>query len=267
MYVKLNNDEEFIPAIMPEGGKFGTIEIIEQPLVLKGIKFYDSIKKIINEDEIIFQYGENITFNINTKKLNFKFQGTISEVINDMSFVLMLINITENDCKNLGSFIEDKINIIKEFQKNLKKINIILNDKFRPFRDIDYSNMKHFNNLINNDKDTIKNINVSSLYSIKLCGKNIVLLLNRDKEGIKVYNFFDNISKKLTITVKRKRQYIRICPYSLLIEKINFEDILNYNKKSVSLSIEDCENNDINNQYMNLLVLMLINSYDKTGNE
>lgn len=267
MYVKLNNDEGLVPAIMPEGGIIGAVQIIEQPLILKGIKFYDSIKKIINEDEIIFQYGENITFNMNTKKLDFKFQGTIDEMINDMSFVLMLINITENDCKHLCDSLEDKINIIKEFKKNLKKINIILNDKFPPFRDVDYSNMKHFNNLINNDKNTIKNIDISRLYAIKLCGKNILLLLNRDKEGITVYNFFDDISKKMTITIKKKRQYIRICPYSLLIEKLNFEDILNYNKKSVSLSIDDCENNDINNQYMNLLVLMLINSYDKTKNE
>ena len=118
----------------------------------------------------------------------------------------MLINITENDCKHLSASLKDKINTIKKFQKNLKKINITLNDKFPPFRDIDYSNMKHFNNLINNDKDTIKNIDISRLYAIKLCGKNIVLLLNRNKEGIIVYNFFDDISKKMTITIKRKKQ-------------------------------------------------------------
>lgn len=267
MYVKLNNDEGLIPAIMPEGGKIGAIELINKPIILRGIKFYDSFKRIIEEDAILYQYGENIIFNTNTNKIDFKFQGTINEIINDLKFALMIIKITENDCQELSIVLKNKLDIIKRFQYNLKKINIILNNKFPPFKDIDYSNMEHFNNLINNDNETIKKIEISRLYVIKLCGKNILLLLNKNKESITVYNYFDNISKKVTITVKKKKQYIRICPYSLLIDTLNFEDILNYNKDSVSLSIKDCENNDINREYMNLLALSLINSYDRTKNE
>lgn len=108
MYVKLNDDEGLIPAIMPEGGKIGAIELINKPIILRGIKFYDSFKRIIEEDAILYQYGENIIFNTNTKKFEFKFQGTINEIINDIKFVLMIINITENDCQEL-SIVKDTL--------------------------------------------------------------------------------------------------------------------------------------------------------------
>lgn len=267
IYVKLNDNEGLVPAIMPKGGKIGAIEIINTPIVLKGIKFYDYVKRIIEEDAILYQYGENILLNADTGKINFKFQGTINKIINDMKFILMILEITENNYEKLTVTLKKKLHIIEKFKDNLKKINIVLEDKFLPFRSNDYLNMEHFNKLMENDRETIKKIDASGLHLIKICGKTLVLFLNRGKKEIKVYNFFDNISHKFVFMEKSEKEYIKICPYSLLIDALNFEDILNYNKSSVSTSIEYCENNDINRECMNLLALSCINSYDKTKKE
>lgn len=267
IYVKLNNDEGFIPAIMSKGGKIGAVGIINEPIIIKGIKFYDYVKKIIEEDTILYQYGENVIYNTNARKFDFKFQGSIDEIINDFKFALMIMEITGKKSKKLFSILETKLNVIEEFQNNLKKINIILKNKFTPFKNIDYINMRYFNDIIKNDKEIIKKIDASRLYVIKLCNKNIVLFLEKEEKRIRIYNFFDNISLKFVITVKNNDEYISICPYSLLIDTLNFEDILNFDKSSVSISVQNCENNDVNREYMNLLALSFINSYDKTKEE
>lgn len=100
LYVKLNEDEGLIPAIMPQGARFGSIDIIKQPVVIQGVKYYDYIKKIIEDEEILYQYDENVTFNSNKNLINFKFRGSITELINDMSFAIALTKLTKNGLKH-----------------------------------------------------------------------------------------------------------------------------------------------------------------------
>lgn len=268
LYACLNKEEGFIPIELPKDAKIGAVTVIEKPIIINGKKYYDNYKSIIGEQEVIYQFGENVRYNLETKTLNFKFKGTILEQINDMEFALEIMQREKKD-----SYIEkynklrNTLEIIKKFNLNLKKLNINVNNEFNVFSTKDYNSMLILDDLLSNSETVLNKIKLTGIYTIDIQDKSIILFIEKNGEKITVYNFFDNFSSKFCIAEFVNEKYVRVCPYVLLNDSYKFSNILNFDYESVFNSLELSDNRDELIEGMNEMLLSFISSYDDTNNE
>ena len=152
----------------------------------------------------------------------------------------------------------------------MKKFGIDIKQNLRALRNEDYKNINYFFNIIRNEKEVLKRFSQPTLYSLKLCGKEILFVINLDNENknknkLIVQNFFDEqIEGKIVLGYEG--QYYKITPY-IWLKNINIENVLNYDRNIVEKSINKCILNDIIADNFNQLLLSYILAYDRTKDE
>ncbi len=229
--------------------------------------------------------GKGIVFNLDSRKINFNFQGTLQDRITDMEFFIDLIKnktVTINGATlNLPAYKEDINEENKVIEDYIKKINDlkVLRDKFLELKidfkeDIDKLDKQSRNNLLlfkkifcDNIVPTNLNIQQSGVHFIKIGNCSIAVLAQKNKnEELRIYNYFGELKDIISIVIVREGEnpsaQNRTSPYFVM----NSEDILkysNFNPEIVFNSLEVIQNFESQSEYINAFMLELLKAYDK----
>ena len=266
LYVKIHEDEGFIPAILGSGGKMSTVEKVNNPIILNGTKYYDKYKVVTSEEERYIVIDETITIKKGT--IHFTLEGNIEKKIKDMRFAVEFLKTYGINAKEDIEKLQVSIEVLEKFNGLLQKLGIHIKDRLPALTDEDYKNISYFFRIMENEKNMVKIFSEPTVFPIKLCGKEIILIANIDNENknqLVVWNYFDN-KLEGKIVLGYKGQYYKVTPYIWLKDK-KIEKILNYDKNIVENSIKDCMINDIIADNLNQLLLSYILAYDKTKDE
>lgn len=266
LYIKKDEEQGLIPAILPDGSKIGSVNVINEPVIINGKKFFEKYEVIVGENELIYKFGNSIEFNMRTHTMNFTFKGSLSSRINDMEFALEIINLTGKNRKDAQK-IKNSIEILKKFKTNMENLKINIACNLETFSAKDYDSMDFINKLMDNDKTANSLVKSTGLYYVDIQGRKVVLFIHKEKGKINVYNFFGENIKKYRFAEFINGKYEIISPYILLPDNLNFENIINFDSKSVKESINITENRDESRELLNELMLAFIKSYDNTDNE
>lgn len=266
MYVKLNEDEGLIPALLPKNGKLAYIREVHKEIIINGKKYYNSYKQIIEDEKRLLKYGNGIIYNVEEHRFNFEFKGTIDEQINDMEFSIAILKEYKLEKEEVFLNIQKRLNKINEFKENLKRLNIDLKECFSSFNASDFENMNYLNRMLNKKSEVVERFDKSTLFEIKINSKTILLYVHKLKNTIEVYNFFGGLYNKIAIFSKINGKFYRVSEYALLTNS-KIEDYINYDEKKIKISIKESENNEPNLLNLNLLLLTYISAYDRTKNE
>ena len=240
-------------------------------------EYYQQIVAIKNKNERYILCGKSIKIDFDNKKVSFKVQGNVYERINDINFIIDLLEHEELCMNNEKIAIPLKIDkafkveYISTLKADLSKL-IKIRDVFEKFginfkKDIDKLDKRSLNRLDGfiklNDGVPMENIKKSNMYWIDISDIRIAFLVIIDKNGkLNVYNHFGDLSNLIRFFyINRDNQQVTISPYINLTAEnlISFSNInIDVMKKTFEAefySDETCER-------YNLWMLEVIKAYD-----
>lgn len=233
--------------------------------------------------------GKGIVFDLNIRKINFNFKGTLQDRITDMEFFVDLIknrSVTINgatlDLPKYKNDENEEKRLIEEYNKKINDLKI-LRDKFLELNidfkeDIDKLDKQSRNNLFlfkkifcDNIVPTNLNIQQGRISFIKIGNCNIAILAQKNEnEELKIYNYFSELKDIINIVIVKKGERPsrknRTNPYFVM----SSEDILkfsNFNAEIVFNSLNVIQNFESQSEYINAFMLELLKAYDKDNND
>lgn len=260
--------------------KLQNIERMEKNNVKVSIndkEYYQQTVAIKNKNERYVLCGKSIKIDFDNKKVSFKVQGNVYERINDINFIIDLLEHEELCVNNEKIAIPLKIDkdfkaeYISTLKVDLSKL-IKIRDVFEKFginfkKDIDKLDKRSLNRLDGfiklNDGVLMENIKKSNMYWIDISDIRIAFLVIIDKNGkLNIYNHFGDLSNLIRVFyINRDNQQVTISPYINLTAEnlISFSNInIDVMKKTFEAefySDETCER-------YNLWMLEVIKAYD-----
>lgn len=279
------NDELKTTVALPKGDFVMIQNEINKPIKIKNKVHYSSYLLTRQKYNEIITIGKGIFLNLQTRKINFKFQGTLQERITDMEFFIDLITnktLTINGVTlNFPEYKDDEIeknNIISEFNQKINKLKILQN-KFKEmnidFReDIDKldeqdrKNLFLFKNLFC-DNIVPRDLKVKQMgvNFIKIGNCSIAIFVQKDKENkLKVYNYFQDLKDVVSVAIvpDNEKPSIdnRTSPY-LIMKAKDMLRFSNFNAEIIFNSFDIIQNFDKQSSYINGFMLELLTAYDE----
>lgn len=190
----LNNDvysyaylnDNISKVALPKGDMVIISNIVNENIKVEDTIYYNKYEVQRTKNGEYINIGKGITFNLNTKKINFNFKGSLEDRITDIEFFLALINYKKISINGIildfppyKEDIKEINNIIKEWEKRLTNLKLIkstfekFNINFTPdiakLEDKDKNNLFMFIDTFGKNKP-LKNKNIikTGLYNIKI---------------------------------------------------------------------------------------------------
>lgn len=283
-YAILNDELKTIVAL-PKGDFVAIQNKIERNIQIKDKIYYTSYILTRQKDHETITIGKGIVFNLESRKINFSFQGTLQDRITDMEFFIDLIKnktVTINGATlNLPEYkkdINEKNKLIEEYSKKINDLKM-LRDKFLELKidfkeDIDKLDKQSKNNLLLFKKifcdrivPTNLNIQQSGVHFIRIGNCYIAVLAQKNKnEELKIYNYFEELKDIISVVIAKEGEKPstenRTSPYFVM----SSEDILkfsNFDSEVVFNSLNVIQNFENQSDYINAFMLELLKAYDK----
>lgn len=278
-------DELKTMVALPKGDFVMVQEKIEKSVEIKDKLYYSSYTLTRQKEHETITMGKGIVFDLDIRKINFNFQGTLQDRITDMEFFIDLIKnktVTINGATlNLPEYKEDineENKLIEDYSKKINDLKV-LRDKFLELKidfkeDIDKLDKQSRNNLLlfkkifcDNIVPTNLNIQQSGVHFIKIGNCSIAVLAQKNKnEELRIYNYFAELKDIISIVIAKEGEKPstenRTSPYFVM----SAEDILkfsNFNAEVVFDSINIIQNFENQSDYINAFMLELLKAYDK----
>lgn len=278
-------DELKTMVALPKGDFVMVQEKIEKSVEIKDKLYYSSYTLTRQKEHETITMGKGIVFDLDIRKINFNFQGTLQDRITDMEFFIDLIKnktVTINGATlNLPEYKEDineENKLIEDYSKKINDLKV-LRDKFLELKidfkeDIDKLDKQSRNNLLlfkkifcDNIVPTNLNIQQSGVHFIKIGNCSIAVLAQKNKnEELRIYNYFAELKDIISIVIAKEGEKPstenRTSPYFVM----SAEDILkfsNFNAEVVFDSINVIQNFENQSDYINAFMLELLKAYDK----
>lgn len=279
------NDELKTMVALPKGDFVAIQNKIEKNIQIKEKIYYTSYMLTRQKDYETITMGKGIVFNLESRKINFSFQGTLQDRITDMEFFIDLIKnktVTINGATlNLPEYkkdINEKNKLIEDYSKKVNDLKM-LRDKFLELKidfkeDIDKLDKQSRNNLLLLKKifcdrivPTNLNIQQSGVHFIRIGNCYIAVLAQKSKnEELKIYNYFGELKDIISVVIAKEGEKTstenRTSPYFVM----SSEDILkfsNFNSEVVFNSLNVIQNFENQSDYINAFMLELLKAYDK----
>lgn len=246
---------------------------------VKGREYYNQITNVKDKNEEYILYGKSVKFYLSSNKVSFKIKGNVYERINDIEFILDLIENKELEIK--GKTIPFPVNTDQKSQEryisilkgDLIKLNRIKNS-FEKFdikfeKELDELTEKDLKNLDRfmklKDGILIDDIKDSNVYYIDIANVRIAFLITIDeKKNVNIYNYFSNLSDKMKVFYfDKNKQEVAISPYINLISK-NLTTFSNVNIEIMKKSFDHEPYSEETCERYNLWLLELIKAYDES---
>ena len=279
------NDELKTMVALPKGDFVAIQNKIERNIQIKEKIYYTSYMLTRQKDHETITMGKGIVFNLESRKINFSFQGTLQDRITDMEFFIDLIKnktVTINGATlNLPEYkkdINEKNKLIEDYSKKVNDLKM-LRDKFLELKidfkeDIDKLDKQSKNNLLLFKKifcdsivPTNLNIQQSGVHFIRIGNCYIAVLVQKNKdEELKIYNYFGELKDIISVVISKEGEKPsaenRTSPYFVM----SSEDILkfsNFNSEVIFNSLNVIQNFENQSDYINAFMLELLKAYDK----
>lgn len=240
---------------------------INQELIIKGKKYFDSFYEIHDRDEkISYSFGDNIIIDMESIHIK-QSEGNILERLNTLNFIFDNINLktikdNTNEMKKLNMLKSEK-ECIDKIIRVCEKFNIAKDEiKIANLSEQDYYYLDILDSTKNSSK-CIQKVDKYELRSIEFSNNNIVLLKITYDEIEEFYNYYAS-EFDMELSYKINNDIIMMSRF-LILEK---EALLckNFDKQVVTNSFTDINENyksNICNDY-NLFMLELIKAWDKS---
>lgn len=273
-------DELKTMVALPKGELVMVQEKIKKSVEIKDKLYYSSYTLTRQKEHETITMGKGIVFDLDIRKINFNFQGTLQDRITDMEFFIDLVKnktVTINGATlNLPAYKEDineENRIIEDYSKKIHDLKV-LRDKFLELKidfkeDIYKLDKQSRNNLLlfkkifcDNIVPTNLNIQQSGVHFIKIGNCSIAVLAQKNRnEELKVYNYFGELKDIISIVIAKEGEKPsaenRTSPYFVM----SSEDIIkfsNFNAEVAFNSINVIQNFENQSDYINGFVLELL---------
>lgn len=278
-------DELKTMVALPKGDFVMVQEKIEKSVEIKDKLYYSSYTLTRQKEHETITMGKGIVFDLDIRKINFNFQGTLQDRITDMEFFIDLIKnktVTINGATlNLPEYKEDineENKLIEDYSKKINDLKV-LRDKFLELKidfkeDIDKLDKQSRNNLLlfkkifcDNIVPTNLNIQQSGVHFIKIGNCSIAVLSQKNKnEELRIYNYFAELKDIISIVIAKEGEKPstenRTSPYFVMSAE-NILKFSNFNAEVVFDSINVIPNFENQSDYINAFMLELLKAYDK----
>lgn len=264
---------------LPKWTDITRFETTKASVKVKGKEYYNQITHIKDKNEEYVLYGKSVKFYISSNKVSFKIKGNVYEKINDIEFILNLLENKEIEIN--GKIIPFPINIDKKspemyvstLKADLIKLNRIKNlfEKFdiKFEKELDELNEKDLKNLDSfiklNDGILLYDIKDSNVYYIDIVNVRIAFFITIDEnKKVNIYNYFSDLRDKIKVFYfDKNKQEVSISPYINLIAK-NLTTVSNANIEIMKNSFEHEPYSEETCERYNLWLLELIKAYDES---
>ena len=282
VYVYANLDDELHSKIaLPKGNMVMVKTEIKRSIKINDRIYYNHYFVTRTKEKEIISIGKGINWNIEERKINFKFKGTLEERIKDMQFCKDLIEsgilsvndvdirLPINNQKNSKWFkrvLQDLVDL-KMIDKKLKEFNVKFESDIDELEEQDIKNLFMFMNIFCKDK-VPKSLHIKreGLNCIKIGKYNIAVWCQYEKEKLKFYNYFSDLKNVVRVMLVDDNEKPNIenttSPYLMLNEK-DLLEYSNFNDEVVRESfniIKDLKSQSI---YINRFMLNILKAYDK----
>lgn len=279
----------FYPDIPIDIVKYDRVErLIEKSISIKGKTHYPSYVLVYTKGEKYIQIGKSLRFNIDkTLQANYNLQGTLSEQITDMSFLLDFFQageVTLGDAtihQDPTKINQEVTTRLTEFQKHLLYLNNIkdvlnaLNVKEELV--IDYKNFKLeyrekisllIDVIIKGKRCTNKNLNDASpcFFGLQIFNIYIPIIFIKGQEN-EPDRFLNILEQDLTVSISCSNgNTYPISKYVLLTQNNYIEFPSQYYNQILSSFQDDIVKYPILADRLNYSLLDMLHAYDKTAN-
>lgn len=277
------DDELHSKVALPKGNFVMIKNEIKKAIKINDKIYYDSYFLSRTKDSEFITIGKAITINLNEKRINFKFKGTLLDRIKDMQFYIDLmlnksisinnvelklpINIKNDGTEEQIEIWQRKLENLKRLDSKLKEFNINFEKDIEQLKEQDRNNLLLFMDIFCKNKipKSIKSTR-TGLNCIKIDKYNIAVWCVQENEQLKFYNFFSDLKDIVKIVIVEEGEEPNIenitSPY-LMLEENDIIKYSNFNAKVVEKSFEIIKNIEKQSGYINQFILNLLQVYDK----
>jgi hypothetical protein len=283
----LNNDiysyaitQENEKIALPKLKEIVTFKETKQEVKIKDKIYYEKITSVKSRNNEYILLGKSTKFYMNKDKIDFKIQGNLRERINDIQFIIDLVESKFFDTSkgrinfpiNQNS---ESIKFIEGIKKDLKYL-IAINNIFAKFGiefnlDLDIlteNDYKNLNLLIN----IFNGIFPPSITETKLCNIKIAkykiafIVLKKENGEMVAYNYFDELDKIIRVFYFNERN--EQIPLSIYInmKKTDFLEFSNLNVEIIKKSFKNIDNSMPTIAKVTEFLLVVLNAYDVSNN-
>jgi len=259
-------------------------EHVRMVVSANGINFYSGYELIREKDMTITKIGKSFTITItannsNNAVIKFKLQGSLTKRIVDLDFML---NTIEGKGFSIDQsfipleFIESDINKLgkqKEHLEHLKKIKQVM-DLLSVQKDLEISQITdqqdhYLSQLITAfiDKKPVSGLDPDLPPVVNIDIGNIKLALifiHCDEEDRTKYNIYDFFKTKFPVCIMDAEQTVQdeSCQF-IILRETDFLTVDNIDYHAIYSAIKDIKPSDVYYDQLNLLMLRMLNAYDK----
>ena len=243
------------------------------------------LQRQIDGESIII--GNSITLNLVSYKINFNFNGNITQKIKCLELFIDMqkkqkisingatLQLNKKDIVNVEVY-ERELKELKMIKNMFNKLGVNFADKLEDLNDSDWSNIRILVNIFEKNIKPKKSLTSQTGICKMTIGKTVILLWI-DAEKNNYYNFFEDLSSIVLIarTEKGKQpsKEDSISPYLLLTDKkimgesTNLFEYANWNSEIVKNSFDKVSRYKELAGYINEFILRLLLTYDKKPKE
>lgn len=243
------------------------------------------LQRQIDGESIII--GNSITLNLVSYKINFNFNGNITQKIKCLELFIDMqkkqkisingatLQLNKKDIVNVEVY-ERELKELKMIKNMFNKLGVNFADKLEDLNDSDWSNIRILVNIFEKNIKPKKSLTSQTGICKITIGKTVILLWI-DAEKNNYYNFFEDLSSIVLIarTEKGKQpsKEDSISPYLLLTDKkimgesTNLFEYANWNSEIVKNSFDKVSRYKELAGYINEFILRLLLTYDKNPKE
>lgn len=243
------------------------------------------LQRQVDGESIII--GNSITINLVSYKINFNFNGTITQKINCLELFIDMqkkqkisingatLQLNKKDIVNVENY-ERELKDLKIINNMFSTLGVNFTDKLEELSDTDWTNIRILVNIFEKNIKPKKPLTSQTGLCKMTIGKTVILLWI-DVEKNNYYNFFEDLSSIVLIarTEKGKQpsKEDSISPYLLLTDKkimgesTNLFEYANWNSEIVKNSFDKVSRYKELAGYINEFILRLLLTYDKKPKE
>lgn len=251
---------------------------IEEKVSISNECFYSRYRKVLKKESIEFYFGRSIILtacNSGEYKIEFSLQGTVDERINDLRFILAMLNtdvvvivgikfygIKDKINKDFQERCEKALNNYKEIRSRLNSLGNMLSLEYDILSDQDYTTLKLI--MCKNGVSYTSSHDVPESTIIDLGNLHMMVSLEKINEHTyTIQNYFTN-SEFQQVENSSTKNLFEISKFALL-KKDHFTRLTNINYEIIYDEITN-SNINIEEDYINCVTILLINmlnAYDK----
>lgn len=269
-YGKFQYDSIWFPIEYQSGALYSACEEIYRDITINQQTFYKQYKLICDSDgKVEVVLSENISIRVSDLKVNFKLNGKLSSIFNDVSFIEALsryhyfsINDNKIDFKsiNIDKEMSDLLIFVKNINELFEMIDVKLEVEFNELKDDDFQVLRYMNRIIKGEVKLSGN-QKNRIFNMRIQGKYIPLVIQCESNQITIINrIYDS---DLSLVAIGDNEEYRVPNISGIPGEI-LAELYEFNVEDLKKQIQRTDVNIYTADILNECAIELIRAFDIT---